>query len=202
MRAWRRFESALRAPREQQAEELRAVLRDLDAAPEGSDEDRIELRAASVSALARLDAASLDEAKSLALQAVQRGRSGWPNYYLAQAAGSVGAPELALEALSAIPENFFDAQDLHWRAVQCLEIDVLARLSLGDLRSARNSLLVWAREYASEATDEFLASPRHLVRELLHRDGGLELLGALKEVMDLPYWLPAELNSDVNAALS
>ena len=200
--AWTTFERALDCAGEERATLLRQVLDDVAAGGMGSAGDRLELAAAAAALLAEVSGKGLEAAVELVARAHDAGRQGWPDYYLAEAAISIGAIELALSHLDSIPIGFFEARDLEWRAVRCDELRAIGAMELGRWGDVESLVDRLAAAYVTRGDEADLASPVELVEALArHLPEGLAPLRALALSIDLSVWLPAEVHGRVSSAV-
>jgi hypothetical protein len=200
--AWEAFESALSESGDRRRRALRYVVDILQRTTEGRDSDGAELMAAAMSELARTGGLGFEEAVAAVETAEAVGRSGWPNYYLAEAALQLGHPEIAVVRLRRIPPGYFDDRDLAWRSVRCLELAAMASVDLEDWSTAQRLVDELAATYALTGDQEDLASPRELVMKLMSTPGGRVLLQTLADSIDLAEWMDADLAASAQAAIS
>ena len=199
--AWETFERALGCVGEERATLLRQVLDDVVAGGSGSAEDRLELTAATAVLLAEVSGTGLDVAVDVVVRAHDAGRQGWPDYYLAEVATRLGEIELASRHLDQIPQGFFEARDLEWRAVRCDELRAIGAIERGRWGDVESLVDRLAAAYVTRGDGADLASPVELVEALVrHLPEGLTPLRTLAMSIDLSQWLPAEVHGRVSTA--
>lgn len=192
MDPWSRFERALETETGQ-AQELTAVLVEVDETDQGAPGERQELRAAASAVLAGSGHLPLSIAITECERAWAEGKVGWPSLYLAQAALRLGEPQVVLDSAARVPEGYFNRRDLHWREVQLGMLTAEALVQLGDSETARDVISGLNRELRDEdAVDEFLPTPLSLAQRLIEAGPPYALLRVLLDGLDLREWFPAE----------
>lgn len=197
---WEIFEEGLEATGERRLHLLETVQSRLldETTPEA-----LELLAVTGCEPARAGHLTLAKARSAVRRAVEAGRPGWPNYYLAEACLSAGNWNSAVVALNSIPTAFFDERDLRWRSVRCEEIQAVCYIEQGAWSSAHQVVNRLGAEYATRGDEDDLAPPRTIVEALLrHLPDGCCDLEVLARSIDIETWLGALVAQQVWKSLS
>jgi hypothetical protein len=197
---WEMFEDALEATGDKPFHLLETVQSRLlgEATPEA-----LELLAVTRCELARAGCLTLVQASSAVRRAVEAGRPGWPNYYLAEACLAAGDWGGAVAALTSIPATFFDERDLRWRSVRCEEIRAVCYVEQGAWPSAHRAVDRLGAVYAIRGEEDDLAPPRTIVDALLrHLPDGCRDLEVLAQSIDVDAWLGAVVAQQVRNSLS
>lgn len=200
---WALFDALLDMPSTRRRDGLESVLAACSVDSTSTESERLELIAAVKAELARCGALALEDAIDAVTEAEAAGRTGWPNYYLAEAACQLGRPALVVSCLATIPPGFFVSRDLNWRACRCLELASIAQVDLGNWRRAEQLVDQLASEYALSGDEGDLAPPRDLVTKLVssmpRARAALETLDAS---LDLASWVGHGLAETALAALA
>lgn len=147
---------------------------------------------------------AIEEARDAAAMTSELEGSGWPGYHLAEAADRLGRYDMVLEALSLVSPEFFEAQDLVWRAVRCAELQAVALMRTGESWASVSRIVsALVSKYANFGETEDLAPPRDLVLTLL--DGPRPRILALEQLahsIDFQEWFGEEITQRASTALA
>jgi hypothetical protein len=199
---WERLSHAIDEAegRDSKVAELSSLLTELEASREGSSADRLEVKSVAVSLLAELGSRPLAEAVVAAQSAGTEGRKSWPGLYLAHAALAAGDAELALVALSQVDVDYFNAEGLHFRAVETRVLEAEAQVLAGDLPRVAALIRELNAEYRAERIPDGLYSLSGLARLMLATPGFGEALGSLFAGLEVTDWVRPELADQVAKA--
>jgi hypothetical protein len=161
--------------------------------------EKVELRAAALAILVRLDPTYLVAARQAVGAAERSGSAGWPNLHLGESLVLIGQYAEGLERLQRIPTGYFEVRGLLWRAVRVKELQAIANLALGRDHETLVMTEEIAAELAARGDEDDLASPYELVTALLERaeaggsDSVRQALVVIAASIDVVEWLRPQL---------
>jgi hypothetical protein len=175
--------------------------------------DDLEARAVALAMLAQHDPNLLPAAEEALGKAEEAHVPlNWILMHLAEALLLAGSLEDLLSIASRIELDYFDAEDLHWRAVRLAEMCAVALLGLGRLKEGIQSAKGVSAELALRGDSDDLAPPGLLVEGALGLvaaaasteavRAGCEVLHEISSSIELNAWFPEDTIKRIQEALA